>query len=671
MTDRLDFREFIGGFVAEAEELVSAAHALLLEIEASNGSGALHPRAVRDLFRAIHTIKGLAGMVAVEPIVEISHALETLLRNADQSGGQLPRGTVDVSLQAVNAIGERVRAVADGRAPAPAPDALLAALAEVKVAADAPPAPARVAPEWDARLSPGERQQLLAALRTAARVWTLSFVPSEANAARGVTIATVRARLAALGDIIKVAPRTLGGDRKGVAFDFLMISDAAPEALAEAAATTAELVAPIAAPAAVTRAPEREAAPALDGAPVDTAPIDAAPIGRPVVRVELARLDDLQEQLSVLNASRFRLERELAAQADRGTDVRRLRELVDLQVRQLRDLRRAILRVRMVRLSEVLEPLSLLVRSLTRTDQKEVRLEIDARDSEIDKAVADRLLPALVHLLRNAIDHAIEPVDERVASGKPRAGSLRVSCQELGSSRLELVIRDDGRGIDRDAIARRARRPVVTDEDLLDVLTTPGFSTRDTATSTSGRGLGMDIVKRVAVTELGGELGITTAPGEGTSFRLRVPLTIAIIEVFSFTCGPQAFVVPVAAVEEIFELSHDDLVRPPTGAGPGVVTMLIERRGRAMPLIPLGPLLAIDPGDAARKAIVIRRNGSAIAFAVDRMLGRHEVVVRPTADPLTRAPGIAGATDLGDGRPTLVLDLSELGARASAHGGSA
>jgi two-component system chemotaxis sensor kinase CheA len=666
VTDRLDFREFIGGFVAEAEELVSAAHALLLEIEASNGSGALHPRAVRDLFRAIHTIKGLAGMVAVEPIVEISHALETLLRNADQSGGQLQRGTVDVSLQAVNAIGERVRAVADGRVPAPAPDALLAALAEVKVTADAPIAPARIAPEWDARLSPGERQQLLAALRTAARVWTLSFVPSEANAARGVTIATVRARLAALGDIIKVAPRTLSGDRKGVAFDFLMISDAAPEALAEAAATTAELVAPIAAPAAVAAAPEREAGPALDAAPVD-----AAPIGRPVVRVELARLDDLQEQLSLLNASRFRLEREVTAQADRGTDVRRLRELVDLQVRQLRDLRRAILRVRMVRLSEVLEPLSLLVRSLTRPDQKEVRLEIDARDSEIDKAVADRLLPALVHLLRNAIDHAIEPVDERVASGKPRAGSLRVSCQELGGSRLELVIRDDGRGIDRDAIARRARRPVATDEDLLDVLTTPGFSTRDTATSTSGRGLGMDIVKRVAVTELGGELGITTALGEGTSFRLRVPLTIAIIEVFSFACGPQAFVVPVAAVEEIFELSHDDLVRPPAGAGSGVVTLLIERRGRAMPLVPLGALLAIAPGDAARKAIVIRRNGAAIAFAVDRMLGRHEVVVRPTADPLTRAPGIAGATDLGDGRPTLVLDLSELGAHVAAHGGSA
>jgi len=685
LTDGLDLRDFIGGFVAEAEELVSTAHALILEIEGASKTGALHPRAVRDLFRAVHTVKGLAGMVGVEPIVELAHALEALLRTADHSGGRLRHGAVDVSLQAVNAIGERVRSVAAGRAPAPAPDALLAALAEIEVAADAPPAPPPIAPEWDARLSASERQQLFQALRAAAPVWTLAFVPSEANAARGISIATVRARLAALGDIIKVAPRALGGDRKGVAFDFLMVSGASPESLADAAATTVDLVSPMVAPAAVAVAPAPAAgaapsAPAAGAAPsLGVAPSDAAPIGRSVVRVELSRLDDLQSHLSLLNGSRFRLERELAAlagleaerEAERDVLVRRLRELAELQGRQLRELRRAILRVRMVRLSEVLEPLSLLVRSLTRPDHKEVRLEIDARDSEIDKAVADRLLPALVHLLRNAIDHAIEPVDERVAGGKPRAGSLRVACQELGGSWLELVIRDDGRGIDREAIARRAGRPVATDEELLEVLTTPGFSTRDTATSTSGRGLGMDIVKRVAVTELGGELGITTAVGEGTTFRLRVPLTIAIIEVFSFSCGPQAFVVPAAAVEEIFELSAGDGIRPPAGAGAGVVAMLIERRGRAMPLVPLGPLLAIDRGDAARKAIVIRRDGGAMAFAVDRMLGRHEVVVRPISDPLARAPGIAGATDLGDGRPTLVLDLAELGGRVAVREGSA
>jgi two-component system chemotaxis sensor kinase CheA len=382
-----------------------------------------------------------------------------------------------------------------------------------------------------------------------------------------------------------------------------------------------------------------------------------------VVRVELGRLDELQDQLSLLIVSRFRLEREIAGHAERGHDVRGLRQVAALQSRQLRDLRRAILRARMVRVAEVFEPLSLLIRSLSRSTGKEVRLEVDARDAELDKAVADRLLPAMIHLVRNAVDHAIEPSAERVAGGKPRSGVIRVTSTEVGGNQLELMVADDGRGIDRAAIAARSRRAIESDADLLDVLCSPGFSTRDVATRTSGRGFGMDIVRRIAVSDLGGELRVASERGAGTAFTLRVPLTIAIVEVFSFACGRQSFVVPVATVEEIFELS-DAGVTPPGVHGSRSQVSLLERRGRAMPMFSLGAELAIDDGAAARKALVIRRNGESIAFSVDRMLGRHEVVVRAIEDPLVQAIGIAGATDLGDGHPTLVLDLAELGLAA-------
>ena len=195
------------------------------------------------------------------------------------------------------------------------------------------------------------------------------------------------------------------------------------------------------------------------------------------------------------------------------------------------------------------------------------------------------------------------------------------------------------------------------------MLTTPGFSTRDAVSQTSGRGVGMDIVKRVAVGELGGELALDTQLGAGTTFTLKVPLTIAIVEVFSFECARQPFVVPVAAIEEIFELGDDRIEppgRPATGEHDQRVT-LVHRRGHALPLISLGARLAIHGTTISKNAMVIRHNGGLIAFAIDRMLGRQEVVVRPVDDPLVRARGIAGATDLGDGRPTLVLDLSELG----------
>lgn len=654
MSSPVDLSEFITGFVAESDELVAAATTALLDIETGNARGITRPKSVRDLFRALHTIKGLAGMIGVEPIVLIAHELETLVRAADQAGGRFGRAAVEITVEAVRAISERVRAVAEGRTPAPVPDGLLASLATTDTRSDALPSTPPAMPEaWTARLTAGESAQTAAALGAGLSLWTLTFVPSEALAARGVTIATARADVGKVGEIIKVVPRATSG---GVEFELWVASDATPDALAAAATTTPERVVCITAPSAEVPPPPV----AEPGSPL---PLEATteapgPVGRSFVRVELQRLDDLQENLSALVVTRFRLERELAALAQRGVDVRPLRIVAEQQGRQLRDLRRAILRVRMVRVVDVLEPLALLVRSLARPGVKELRLEIDARDAEVDKAVADRLFPAIVHLVRNAFDHAIEPVAERLAVGKPRAGTLRVTCLDIGGNTLELAISDDGRGIDRAAIAARARREVPDDAAILDVLTTPGFSTRDVVSQTSGRGLGMDIVRRIAVSELGGELSLSTTPGAGSTFTLRVPLTIAIIDVFSFTCGEQAYVTPVAIVEEIFELT-EQASKPPS-SGRTAVT-LVERRGHALPVVSLGALLAVDAGSSARKAMVVRRNGELLAFSVDRMIGRQEVVVRPIDDPLGQVPGVSGATDLGDGRPTLVLDLVELG----------
>ncbi len=637
MADRIDFQEFVGGFVVEADELLKLANGALLEIDAGLKESSPRPKSVRELFRALHTIKGLASMIGIEPIVELAHAAEVLVRGADRSGGRLRRDAVDVCLTSVRAIGERVRAVAEGRPVDAAPDRLLDAIAAVDAQAEpAGPAPS-VAPAWDDRLSASERTHLVDALRSGRRAWSLVFQPSDDKSSRGISITTVRERIAQLGEIVKVVPRALP-DGHGIAFDLLVLADHEEAVVAEAAAASevvaieppADLVAPL----------------------PDAAADHGAVINRAVVRVELDRLDALQDQLSALIVSRFRLEREIAVLASRGIEVRSLRELADLQARQLRELRRAILRARLVRVAESFEPLELLVRSLNRASGREAHLVIDAGATELDKAVADRLLPAIVHLVRNAIDHAIEPADEREREGKPPAGTVTVRCRALGGNQLELEIADDGRGIDREAVGRRARRNVDDDRALLDVLTTPGFSTRDVATRTSGRGVGMDVVKQI-VLELGGELEVQTERGAGTRFTMRVPLTIAIVEVFSFECAGQPFVIPIASVEEIIEVGE-------TVAPSGGSAALIARRGRAVPLISLEQLLALGRGAAAKKALIVRRGAEVVAFSVDRMLGRQEVVVRPLVDPLSRAPGVAGSTDLGDGRPTLVLDLGEL-----------
>ncbi|GAC1600373.1 MAG: hypothetical protein NVS4B10_12060 [Myxococcales bacterium] len=348
-----------------------------------------------------------------------------------------------------------------------------------------------------------------------------------------------------------------------------------------------------------------------------------------------------------------------------GVNVRELNQIVLEHARQLRDLRAAVLHVRMVPVADVLERVPLLIRGLRGNTGKLVRLEVDTGRAEVDKSVAEKLSPALVHLVRNAVDHAIEPAAQRKAAGKPEEGTLRILCHERANNQLEIAISDDGRGIDGAEIARRAGRPAPqTSAALLELLCLPGLSTRDEATTTSGRGMGMDIVHRTVVDQLGGELLLETAPGKGTTFTLRVPLTITIVDAFTFECEGQRFVVPVSGIDEIIEVDPAAVLRGPGRKGGGTVG-LVERRGEALPLLQLGALVGLAPGPAsARKALVVRRAGEALGFAVHRLIGQQEVVVRPLEDALTRVVGVTGATDLGDGRPTLVLDLVALGAQA-------
>jgi two-component system chemotaxis sensor kinase CheA len=490
------------------------------------------------------------------------------------------------------------------------------------------------------------------------RALRADFAPSRELAEAGLNITSVRARVGALAEIIKVVPLSVPPGESaqgGLVFALFLVTAARDEEVAAAmgidAATIRELIVPPAPEVASDTAPPESEVPEVD-------------VRRQgVVRVDVTRLDDAMERLSALVVNRFRLERAVLALSQRGVDVREVREILNDNARQLRDLRASILRVRMVRVAELFERIPLLVRGLARTTGKQVRLEIDAGQAELDKAVAERIFPALVHLVRNAVDHAIETPEERTRAGKPEEGSLSIACFERSNTQLEITITDDGRGVDRERVAQRAGRAVPeSDAGLLELLCLPGLSTREEATTTSGRGMGMDIVKRVIVDELGGELLMQTRAGAGTRFVMHVPLTISIVDAFSFECSNRRFVVPVRMVEEILEVDPAKLVRAPAGVGRNArAVRMLERRGETVPFVELEVVFGLGARtDGLRKALLVRRNNEPIAFAVDRMLGQQEVVVRPLEDPLVKVPGVAGATDLGDGRAVLILDLPAL-----------
>ncbi len=679
MISRVDLGEFLQAFLGEADEHLTHANAQLLAIDAGLKRGEPVGRQVRELFRALHTIKGLSAMVGVDPIVAIAHRMETVLRAADRTGGRLPNGSVDVLLQGIRAIEQRVRALHAGTPPAAPPQALLDALDALEN--DAPPIARAQAesleldPAIAAKLGSLERDAIASGVTQGKRAISARFTPSAALARAGISINSVREKLGAIADIVKVVPIAMtptASAPAGLAFGLVALTSSTNAAIAAAVGIDAASITVIAEAAA--SAPVTSEMALL---PPEDADDDAGVRRVDMVRVEVVKLDDALERLSALIVSRSRLSIEIARLGSLGTDTRNLLALAREQSRQLRDLRGSILRLRMVPLTEVLDRVPLIVRGLRRSTGKSLRLDIDVGHAELDKAVAERIFPAIIHLVRNAVDHGLESPAERVLAGKSEEGALRIECTAVGNAQLELRITDDGRGIDRVELARRAGAPIPeTEATLLALLCRPGLSTRDQASDTSGRGMGMDIVRRVVVEDLGGQLAVRSEIGHGTTFSLRVPLTISIVDAFTFECGAQRFAVPLSTIDEIVELDVATIATGPvrTASSAGTVGVL-ARRGQAMAVLRLDEVLGLPAAASASgrpKGLVVRLDGDSVAFVVDRMLGQQEIVVRSLADPLVDVAGIAGATDLGDGRPTLIVDLMALSAlhlaqHATAH----
>lgn len=649
-----DAEEFLGAFLMEASEHVSLATRQLLDVETALASGRHDRRALREAYRALHTIKGLAGMVGVEPIVTLAHAMESVLRSADASGGRLDPGRVDLLLSGIRGIETRLKALSEERPVAPAPAELVEALLDAELtSAEFGPVEIDIdlGSDLEDKLQPSDRELLDEARRMRRRGFRVDFVPSPEKNEQGINITTVRERVGHLAEIVRVLPlsRPAGDDAPaGLAFALILVSDSDEETMADAAFATPEDVRSL-----WTTSPVPEPEP-LEG-PDEPLPSSASAA---FVRVEVKRLDDALEKLAAVLVNRFRLVRAITELHDRDVDVRSLSQIVASGGRQLRDLRAAIMRARMVPVSEFLERVPLIVRSLSRSTGKQVRLEMDVGRAEVDKAVAERIFPAVVHLVRNAVDHGIEPPEVRARAGKPEVGQLRIECREIASSRLELIVEDDGRGIDREAVAAQTAAPPPSgDAALLEALLQPGLSTAERPSHTSGRGLGMDIVNRIVSGQLRGSLSLSTTPSRCTRFTITIPLSITIVDAFTLSCSGRIFAVPVSSVEEILEVTPERTVTPP---GTGVADRMVERRGEAIPLIDLGVCLRLEERRDRKKALLVRRNEQAYAFSVDRLLGRQEVVIRPLEDPLVHVAGVSGATDLGDGRPTLVLDLPAL-----------
>lgn len=616
----MDPGRFLDLFVSEAQEHVDLMHRSLLALEGADG---LH--SIDDAFRAAHTLKGLAAAMGYATVTAIAHDLEDRLHEV--RAGRLSRSAEVVDalladadrLEAAIAIAVETGGDGPSLAAEPPPSGGAGSHGSVSAAKAASPVPAD--PSVHTAMPPG------AAL--AARVRLLEDAPIKAARATLIIHA-----LQSSHPVSGTHPASFDDDFDGHFTVFF--GDGVDAGAAEAVIIGAGDVASV-----------EFSSPARSDAAASASTRSARTPTRHV-RVDAGRLDQIAEGIAELSVLYGRIGAETAMPA-------RLTDLVARLGTVLTGLQHEVLAVRMVPVRQAFERLPRVVRDAARAVGRDVELQITGEDVELDRTIMEEIGDPLVHLLRNAVDHGIEPADRRIAAGKRERGLIRVSAERERSS-VFIVIADDGGGIDADRVVARAKaagliRPDASSaeagDDLFRLLSHPGFSTAEQVTSVSGRGVGLDVVVS-RVRALGGAIEMQTRTGAGTTFSIRLPVTLALALALRVRIGDEDYAIPLTHVSEAVDL--------PPGNGGGGSGDTVDLRGESVPLVRMRHMLNVRGEGQERAAVIAEMGGRRAALAVDALVGREQILIKSFDSVTGTLPYFSGATLLADGRPALVLD---------------
>jgi two-component system chemotaxis sensor kinase CheA len=649
--------KYLGLFVSEAGEHLEALAADLVRLERSGREGGDTGPVVDAMFRHAHSVKGMASAMQFDGIARVAHRVEDLLGTLRGRGGRVPAEVVDALLLAADGLQAMVVA-AGADAPAEPDPRLLnriseaSALLHAEAVAAPPPAPRPPGP-------PETPAAEVAPTPTAAPPRRLEVVVEIAGSCPvpAVRAFLVLKKLAGLGTLLGSSPTAedlKAGRIPGKRLDVALESVERPQAVERALSQISDL-------AAVTvrggEAPPAAPTPAATPGPAPT----AAAEGPRTVRVRTELLDYFLDTVGELILATARLRevgRALPQPQRRGHE-----EGVDRLHAIVKELHGKVMAVRMTPIAAATDRLPRAARDLARKTGKQVEVVVAGAEIEIDRAILEELGDPLLHLVRNAVDHGLEAPHLRLLAGKAATGRIAVSARRE-RDRVIVEIADDGRGLDpqrlRDAaVARGAVRPeqaaALSDREALMLACLPGVSTAEVVTDVSGRGVGMDAVKRV-VEAVGGTLEIDSTPGLGARFVLRLPLTVAVQSVLLVRVGEEVVGLPIAKVHGAAEV---ELGRLPTSQG----GPLLAWGGGHVPVQDLSRLLGIpdSPLRAGARQVVVADAGSGyVGLAVDALLGQEEAVLKPLAPPLDRVQGLSAVTVLGNGRPVFVLDVPRL-----------
>jgi len=607
--------QFLNDYFAECDEHISALRRNMLKMEEALKRGVVERKYVDELFRSFHTIKGLSAMVGFKPVSEMAHRFESFLGAAKAGAVGWDAEKLGLLFEAVKLMEESIEASKSGKS-IPSAEELFQRLEES----------AHVTPS--APIREGKN----------AKRWLFEFTPSHELAAQGINVNEVRRRLEGYGEIIQATPRVMPSG--GITFEFVVIPKGEGSPSQEWAACGIKFRS-------VDEEPPSEVA-----MPVTTLTPSK------ILRVDISRLDEVMEIVGELIVARARLEDVVDRMDKRTPGMESLKEAMGDMARKLRDLREAIMRMRLVPIGEVFSRMQFALRDAAGAQGKKVRMELKGEETEIDKLVVEKLMDPLLHLVRNAVSHGIELPQERISSGKSEEGTIKLAASSQGE-KIVVTVSDDGRGLDVDAIREEAVRQGLVSknekmekETIIELLCRFGFSTKKEADTVSGRGVGLTVVKDM-VDSSGGSLAVETEFGKGTCFKISLPLSLSITDAIIVSIGGQIFAVPQPAVQEIIKIHEDDI---------SVLERheIIPYRDGVIPLFYLNRFFCLPSEKKSIYGLVVGTGCEAVAMVVDHVISKREIVVRPISDPLVKLPGIYGATELGDGRVILIVDAIEI-----------
>ncbi|ATD67650.1 chemotaxis protein CheA [Luteimonas chenhongjianii] len=652
----MDMQRFHATFFEESREGLEAMEAGLLQLEQGDRDAEL----INSIFRAAHSIKGGAATFGFEAVAALTHVLETLLDELRAGKRAVSGAGIDAMLASVDVLRALLGEAETGHPADPqASQAVQARLNGVLAGNDAPAAAALVAVEAPAVEPVG---------------WRIGFTPAPSLFMSGNDPLRIIRELDRLGtlDVACRTERLPGFEQMDpleayLAWDLGLIGALPRSAVTEAFAWVEddcelEIEAILADAVADASAPDL-------AMPVELEQVQAGPVaaneqrnGTPEaaessIRVSTDKIDGLINLVGELVITQAML-KQISAKLDPAL-AERLFEGLDLLERNTRDLQEAVIGVRMLPVEAVFRRFPRLVRDLSARLGKQVRLRTLGEGTELDKGLIEKIADPLVHLVRNSIDHGLELPDARVAAGKDGTGTITLAASHQGGH-IVIEVADDGRGLDRERIlAKAAERGLAvpdkpTDAQVWDLIFQPGFSTADAVTDLSGRGVGMDVVRR-NIQALGGEVQLESTLGHGTRVVIRLPLTLAILDGMTVAVGEETLILPLSHVIEALQPDAAD-VRRMVGEG-----RVLRVRGEYLPLVSLNEHYRYgQPRRDDALVVVVEGDGQKLALEVDELLGQQQVVVKNLENNYRRVEGISGATILGDGRVALIVDVGGL-----------